>query len=132
MSFKEDLAKAKAKREPVVVDVLIGDALYGVEVRRLDGMQWAEVTAAAPPTTEVGARLSYDTAKGALIACERFGRLLDSKGKPVKDFSWQEVFDAISGIEVTAIAATWWQLNMGEPNESVTAVKKAQSVASAT
>jgi hypothetical protein len=132
MSFKEDLAKAKAKREPVVVDILLGDALYGVEVRRLDGMQWAEVIASAPPTTEAGARLAYDTAKGALIACERFGRLVYGDGKPVKDFVWQEVFETISGIEVTAIAATWWQMNMGEPNESVTAAKKAQLAASAT
>lgn len=133
MSFKDDLAAAKAARpEPVVVSVAVGDSLYGVEARRLDGMQWAEVMASAPPSDEAGARLGYDTSKAALFACKKYSRLLDAEGEPVPEFDWNDVFNAISGTEIGAIAATWWALNMGDPNQKVIALKKARAGVSAT
>lgn len=133
MSFKDDLAKARESRpEPVLMDVAVGDELYRIEVKRLDGMQWAEVMSSAPPNDEAGARLGYDTSKAALIACRRYSRLLDADGDPVTDFDWSELFDVISGTEIGAIAATWWALNMGDPNSRVVALKKARRAASAT
>lgn len=144
MSFEEDLAAAKAARpEPVVVSVAVGDSLYGVEVKRLDGMQWAEVMASAPPNDEAGARLGYDTSKAALAACRKYSRLLDGDGEPVdmspaiKDGKpvsdpWRDMFTAISGTEIGAIAATWWALNAGDPNKKVIALKKARAAGSAT
>ena len=126
MSFKDDLAAAKAAAvEPVLVDVAVGEALYRVEVVKLPGMQWAEVVAAAPPSDEMGARLGYDTVKAALVACRKYSRLLDSDGEPVAEVDWRDLFDAISGVEIQAIAATWWALNVGDPNERVVALKKA-------
>lgn len=133
MSFKDDVAAAKSARpEPVVVSVAVGDTLYGVETKRLDGMQWAAVMAAAPPSDEAGARLGYDTSKAALIACKQHSRLLDAEGEPVAEFEWNDLFNAISGTEIGAIAATWWALNMGDPNQKVIALKKARAEVSAT
>lgn len=144
MGLKEDLAAAKAARpQPVLVDVALGDVLYKVEVRRLDGMEWAAVMAEAPPTDEGSARVGYSTHRGALIACKRHGRLLDAEGTPVTHLGvdedgapapldWPAIFSAISGTEVGAIAAVWWALNMGDPNERVLALKKASAGGSKT
>lgn len=138
MSFKDKLAKARAARpEPVLQDVAVDGELFRIELRRLDGMEWAGVTAECPPSDEMGARLGYDTKKAALIACRRFSRLLDSDGEPVdmsvqKDESgnpiydpWVDLFGTIAGVEVDAIAATWWALNAHDPNQRVVALKKA-------
>lgn len=126
MSFKEVLAKARAARpQPVMVPVAVGEDLFNVEVRRLDGMEWAGITAECPPTDEKGARLGYDTNKAALLACRRHSRLLGGDGDVVEDVDWDALFGEISGVEVGAIAATWWALNMHDPNERVVALKKA-------
>lgn len=133
MSFKDALAKARASRpEPVLQSVAVGDELFQVEVRRLDGMEWAAVTAECPPTDEKGARLGYDTNKAALVACRRHSRLLDEAGEPVEEVDWGGLFTEISGAEVGAIAAIWWALNMHDPNERVVALKKASAGGSAT
>lgn len=133
MSFKDDLAVAKKSRpEPVVVSVAIGESLYGVEVKRLDGMQWAAVMSSAPPSDESGARLGYDTSKAALIACKKYSRLLDADDEPVDEVDWDDLFETISGTEIGAIAATWWALNMGDPNQKVIALKKARAGVSST
>lgn len=132
MGLKEDLAAAKANRpQPVLVDIAIGDTLYKVEARRLDGMQWASIMAAAPPSDEGSARLGYSPSRAALHACRDYGRLLDEDSEPV-DADWAEVFDAISGVEVQAIAATWWALNAADPNQNVVALKKASAGGSKT
>ncbi len=138
MSLKDALAKARESRpEPVLQAVVVGDDLFQVELRRLDGMDWAGVTAECPPTDESGARYGYDINKAALIACRRFSRLLDSDGEPVDmsvtrdakgavtDDPWANVFKAISGAEIGAIAAMWWGLNMLDPNTRVVELKKA-------
>lgn len=138
MSFKDDLAKARASRpEPVLQAVAVGDELYQVEMMRLDGMDWAAVMAECPPADEKGARLGYDSNKAALVACKRYSRLLDTdgehvsmsvvrddKGKVIED-PWADLFKTISGAEIGAIAAVWWALNMNDPNERVVALKKA-------
>lgn len=144
MGLKEDLEIAKAHRpEPVLVDIAVGEALYKVEVRRLDGMEWAGVMAEAPPTDEASARLGYSTHRAALIACRRYSRLLDADGEAVTHIEvdengnplpldWGLIFDAISGIEVQAIAATWWALNAGDPNQRVVDLKKSSAGGSKT
>lgn len=130
MGIKEDLEAAKANRpEPVLVDIAIGETLYKVEVKRLDGMEWAGIMADAPPTDEASARLGYSPHRAALIACTRHGRLLDGSGTEAvamggEGLDWHELFEAISGIEVQAIAASWWALNAGDPNGRVVALKK--------
>lgn len=125
MSFKDDLAKARAERPaPVLQAVAVGDELYQVEIMRLDGMDWAAVMAECPPTDEKGARLGYDSNKAALVACKRYSRLLDADGEEVADADWADLFDVISGAEIGAIAAVWWALNMSDPNERVVALKK--------
>lgn len=138
------MARAQEGRpEPVLVDIAIGESLYKVEARRLDGMEWAAVMAEAPPVDEASARLGYSTHRGALIACRRHGRLLDAGGDPVTHLEvdeegkpvpldWAVIFSAISGTEVGAIAAVWWALNMGDPNERVVALKKASAGGSTT
>lgn len=126
MTFKDALAKARAARpEPKLQAVALGDELFNVEIRRLDGMEWAGIMSECPPRDEKGARLGYDDVKAAKLACKRFSRLLDSDGEPVEDVDWGGLFDAISGTEVGAISATWWALNMFDPNEQVVALKKA-------
>ena len=133
MSFLEAVARAKADRPaPVLVPVAVGEALFDVEVSRLDGADWAAVMAECPPTTERGALLGYETDKAALIACRRHARLIDADGESVTDVVWQDLFSAISGAEVGAIAATWWALNMNDPNQRVVALKKAYSGGSKT
>lgn len=144
MGLKEDLARAKENRpQPVLVDIAIGDTLYQVETRRLDGMQWAAVLAEAPPTDAASARLGYSPAKGALQACRDYGRLLDADGTQITTLDvdddgnpvpldWAVVFDAISGVEIQAIAATWWALNSGDPNQRVVELKKASAGGSKT
>lgn len=128
MSFKDDLAAAKAARsETVMVDVAIGESLYQIEVRRLDGMQWADIMADAPPNNEVAGRLGFDVYKAALIACRKYSRLLDADGNEVPDVDWGDLFAAISGAEVSGIGATWWALNMADPNRRVDALKKASA-----
>lgn len=145
MGLKEDLEAAKAKRpQPVYVDIAVGETLYKVEVRRLDGMQWAGVLASAPPTDVASARLGYSAREGALQACREYGRLLDSDdvaidmsvvrddhGVVVTD-PWADTFEAISGVEVQAIAASWWALNSGDPNKLVGELKKASAGGSKT
>lgn len=136
MSFKDALAKARDSRpEPKRVAVAVGDDLFNVEVMRLDGMDWAAVMAECPPSDEKGARLGYDTNKAALIACKRFSRLLDAEDEPVDmslvvkddkvvESPWDDLFTTISGVEIGAIAATWWALNMNDPNNRVVELKK--------
>lgn len=124
MDFKDAVALVQ-KPEPVVQHVAVGDVLFGVEVSRLPGADWAAVMADCPPGEEAGARLGYDTTKAALVACRRYSRLLDAEGEPVEDVDWAELFEVISGTEVAAIASIWWALNMHDPNQRVVALKKA-------
>lgn len=50
MSITEALAKAReARPEPKLVAIAIGESLFNVEVRRLDGMEWAGIMAQCPP-----------------------------------------------------------------------------------
>lgn len=133
MSFKDAVARAKADRpEPVLVDVAVGETYFKVEVMRLDGAKWASVLAECPPTSELGASLGYESYKAALVACRRHSRLLTPEGESVSDVVWPDLFDAISGAEIGAIAATWWHLNMKDPNDRVVALKKAFSGGSMT
>ena len=133
MDFKDALAKARESRpEPVLQSVAVGEVLFQVEVRRLDGMEWAGVMAECPPSDEKGARLGYDTNKAALVACRRYSRLLDTEGEPVADVDWPGLFAELSGVEIGAIAAMWWALNMHDPNERVVALKKAWAAGSKT
>lgn len=138
MSFEDDLAAAKAERpEPVPVEVAVGAKLYTIEVRRLDGMEWAGITSECPPHDEKSAALGYDTNRAALLACRRFSRLLDADGEVVDTTvkrdehgnvlsdRWADVFAIISGVEVGQLAATWWALNMHDPNQKVVELKKA-------
>lgn len=126
MSFKESAQKARDSRpEPVKVSVAVGDDLFEVEVMRLDGMDWAAVMAECPPTDEKGVRLGYDSNKAALLACKRHSRLLNAEGEPDDEVDWDELFKIISGVEIGAIAATWWATNMNDPNQRVVALKKA-------
>ncbi len=133
MSFKDDLAAAKAAREePALVDIAIGDALYQIETRRLDGMEWADIMADSPPNNDAAARLGFDVYRAAFLACKKHGRLLDAGGGEVPDVDWGDLFAAISGAEVSAIGATWWALNMANPNRRVASLKKTSQVASET
>ena len=126
MSFKDALERAKSSRPaPILVPVAVGDDLFQVEVSRLDGMDWSVVMAECPPTDEKGARLGYDSNKAALVACRRHSRLLDSEDAEIGDVDWGDLFKAISGVEIGAIAASWWALNMSDPNDKVEALKKA-------
>lgn len=137
MSLKDALAKARESRpEPILIPVAVGDGLYQIDVMRLDGMDWAAVMAAAPPMDDIGVKLSYDTSRGALVACARHSRLLDMDGDPVVEYDdngaviptdWVGLFGVISGSEATRIAATWWALNMNDPNKHVEALKKASA-----
>lgn len=138
MGLAEDLERAQGDRpDPVLVDVAIGGALYQIEVRRLDGMEWALVMAESPPTAET-LRLGYSPPRAALIACSRHGKLLDADGNRVTTLGvdddgnpipldWAAIFTAISGVEIQAIAASWWGLNVGDPNEHVVQLKKASA-----
>ncbi|UOQ60387.1 hypothetical protein MUN76_15365 [Leucobacter rhizosphaerae] len=145
MSFKDALAKARSNRpEPVLQAVAVGDELYHVEIRRLDGMDWAAITADCPPRHERDASMGYDSNKAALIACRRHGRLLDGDDEPVAmavirddqgnvvDDPWLNLFNAISGTEADAIAALWWGQNVNDPNKHVVALKKASAGGSKT
>ncbi len=126
MSFKGALERARAGRpEPKLVQVAVDDELYQVEVMRLDGMDWAAVMAECPPTGAKDVALGYDTSKAALLACKKYSRLLDSEGEPVEDLDWNDLFAAISGVEIGGLAATWWALNVHDPNQRVVALKKA-------
>lgn len=140
MGWKDSLAKAKNARtetDPIRQDIVLDEDLYQVEIRRLDGLDWAAITAEAPPETETDARLGYNTRKAALIACRRHGRLLDASGNPVPvehdedgeiiPVDWAGIFTAISGVEVQAIAAGWWAMNMHDPNQRVQQLKKASA-----
>lgn len=126
MKFQDALAKARADRpEPVAVEVALGDALFQVEVKRLDGMEWAAIMAECPPRDDLMARLGYDMTSAGLIACKRFSRLLDAEGDEVSDVDWDALFAALDGSGVRGIAATWWMLNMKDPNDRVAELKKA-------
>lgn len=126
MSFKDALERARAGRpEPKLVEVAVGDDLFQVEVGRLDGMDWAGIMAECPPVDANGVALGYDTTRAALLACTRHGRLLDGAGEPVEDVDWAALFVEIAGDEARAIAATWWTMNMRDPNARVAELKKA-------
>jgi len=132
MGIKEDLELAKAERpDPVYVDVAIGSNLYKVEITRLDGMQWAGIMAECPPIDDGSALLGYAPHRAGLIACQRHGKLLDENGNGV-EADWEAIFESISGTEVQAISATWWGMNMGDPNQRVVALKKASAGGSKT
>ena len=143
MGLKEDLEAAKSARvQPKVVDIVVNDTLYGVEVKRLDGMEWAAIMAECPPDAQ-SVRLGYDAQKAALVASCRHGRLLDAGGEQILTLGvdeegtpvpvdWDAIFAAISGVEVQAIAGLWWGMNVGDPNQRVVALKKASAGGSAT
>lgn len=136
MSFKDDLAKARESRpEPVYIEVGVGDNMYSVEVFQLDGMDWSAIMADATPTSAEGAALGYEPSAGALLACKRHGKLLDSDGgavdmEPVKvdgkvvSEPWDNLFAELSGVDARGIASAWWALNMRDPNKRVVALKK--------
>lgn len=127
MSFKDALAKARAERPaPTLVPVAVGDELYNVEVVRLDGMDWAGVVAECPISDPAQARLGFDANKAALLACSRYARLLDGD-EPVEDVEWPDLFQALSGEEVRGLAATWWSMNVFDPNQRVAELKKASA-----
>lgn len=139
MGLKEDLEAAKnARTQPKVVDIVVNDTLYGVEVKRLDGMEWAAVMAECPPVDASSVRLGYDAQKAALVASRRHGRLLDAEGNHVTALGvdeegqpvpvdWEGIFAVISGVEVQAIAGLWWGMNVGDPNQRVVELKKASA-----
>lgn len=135
MSFRDALERVRESRpEPTLVEVAVGDELFSVEVRRLDGMDWAAVMAECPPSGTGNVALGYDVTRAALLACQLHGRLLDAAGEPVdlgdkseSRKAWSDLFTAVSGTEVRAIAASWWALNMRDPNERVVALKKASA-----
>ena len=127
MSFKDALAQARASRpEPTLIPIAVGDDLYHEEIVRLDGMDWAGIVAECPITDVTQVRAGYDTAKAALLACTRHSRLLDGD-EPVEDVEWAELFDALSGEEVRGLAATWWTMNVLDPNVRVAELKKASA-----
>lgn len=138
MSFNDALAKARANRPaPVLQAVALGGELFQVEIRRLDGMDWSAITAECPPKSARDVGLGYDSNKAAFIACKQHGRLLDKSGEPVsmaplvdesgkvESDPWVDLFNEISGTESDAITATWWQMNVNDPNTRVVALKKA-------
>lgn len=126
MSFKDALAKARAARpEPTLVGVAVGDELYNVEVVRLDGMDWAAIAAMSPVNDKRFLKIGFNPINAALLACAAHSRLLDANDEPVEDVDWAELFTAISGEEVRAIAASWWGRNVNDPNTRVEALKKA-------
>lgn len=82
MGLKEDIEAARLNRpEPVRQQVAVGEALYEVEISRLEGLEWAGIIAECPPKDERGALLGYDANKAAVIACKRFSRLINSEGE---------------------------------------------------
>lgn len=138
MSITDALAKSRASRpKPSLVAIAVGNELFNVEVRRLDGMEWAGVMAECPPVAEKDTYIGYDTNKAALVACRGYGRLLNMAGEPqdmavkhdeagtVISDRWAEVFTEISGDEIGHIAAGWWGKNVSDPNKRVEALKKA-------
>lgn len=138
MSFKDALAKARGSRpEPKLQAVALGDDIFHVEIRRLDGMDWSAITASCPPSGARDVGLGFNSNKAAFIACKEHGRLLDGDGNAVdmasvKDDNgnvvedpWADLFKAISGTESDAITATWWHMNVNDPNTRVVALKKA-------
>ena len=140
MSFKDALAKARAARpEPTLVGVAVGDELYNVEVVRLDGMDWAGIVAECPISDPAQAKLGFDANKAALLACRRHSRLLGDDGEPVEmiftrdkagavtEDSWADLFTTLSGDEVRGLAATWWAMNVLDPNQRVAELKKASA-----
>lgn len=138
MGYREAAERAKQNRpEPVIQAFVLDDELYHVPIRRLDGQDWALVTAEAPPEVARDARLGFNTRKAAMIACGRHAQLLDADKNPVPaeydedgkrvPVDWGMIFAAISGTEVDAIAAIWWAMNVSDPNERVVAAKKASA-----
>lgn len=110
---------------PALIEVVIGDSLYSIEVSRLDGMDWSAIMADATPTSVEGAGLGYEPSVGGVLACKRHGRLLDGDGVPVEAPDWDAVFAALSGVDARGVASAWWALNMRDPNKRVVALKKA-------
>lgn len=128
MTFIEDLAAAKAQRPaPILVPVALGEALYRVEVKRLPGTAWDSIMARCPARSEQHFAVGYDTGKAAVLASREHGRLLDADGALVEGADWDGLFEVISGIELRAIAAAWWGLNVNDPDQAVTALKKASA-----
>lgn len=140
MSFKDALERARAARPaPMLVSVALDNELYNIEVVRLNGMDWAGIVAECPISDPAQARLGYDASKAALLACRRFGRMLDANNDAVEmdvvrngkgiviDDPWADVFEAISGEEVRGLAATWWSMNVYDPNQRVAELKKASA-----
>lgn len=128
MSFWDDLAAAKKQRpEPILVPVAVGESMYQVEVSRLPGMTWDAIMSRCPARLEQHFAVGYDTGKAALVASREHGHLRDADGELVEGADWDGLFDVISGIELRAIAAAWWGQNVNDPDQAVTALKKASA-----
>jgi hypothetical protein len=128
MSFKDDLAAAKKLRpEPILVPVAVGESMYQVEVSRLPGTTWDAIMSRCPARSEQHFAVGYDTGKAAVVASTEHGRLLAADGEAVVDPDWDGLFEVISGIELRAIAAAWWGQNVNDPDQAVTALKKASA-----
>lgn len=126
MDFKDILAKAQEEVQEVkLVEVSVAGELFRVEVSRLPGMDWSAIMVACPPRSPKLAGIGYDLTDGALLACERHSRFLDADDEVVADVDWAELFTVLAGSEVQGIAATWWTLNMRDPNTRVVELKKA-------
>lgn len=135
MTYREKLAKMReARPEPVMVPFVLDDELFHVDVRKLDGMDWAAVTADALPVTALDHRLGFSTIRAALLACEKYSTLHDAEQVPVPEewekgekipTDWRGIFDEISEEELNAIAALWWGMNSRDPNRRAGELKKA-------
>lgn len=133
MSFKDLMDRARAEKpDPVRIEVSAAGELFQIEVSRLPGMDWSGIMVECPPRKKELSGLGCDLPTAALLACERYGRLFDAAGVEIPDVVWEDLFEVLSGTEVQGVAATWWTLNMRDPNQKVVELKKASAAGSET
>lgn len=147
MSFKEDLAEAKAAPLPESdpIDVVIGKNLYTLQFVRAGGKLWAATTAMYPATSGslVALRYGYDAHAVVQVIAEKTGtvrlngevvELLVEKKTPENPTpvnEWSDLFGVLDGHSFSLVADAIWALNEWGPEQQVAALKKASLIVSA-
>lgn len=118
----------------------IADDLVTIRITRLPGRQWAVLTSRNPVRVDVVIDRHYGYNFDAV--CEAAARFVDDKtGEVFAHFvdddeltpltleDWDDLFDRLSGAEITSVRDVVWELNEWGPQQRVQELVKASGAA---
>lgn len=107
------------------------DSLVTFRFRRLSGLEWGEITARCPVRlgVDIDMRYGYNMHAATIMAAPKCGVRIDGDAEvPVTDEQWRDLFEMISGYEMTQILDAIYELNEYGPAARIAALKKVLAI----